>query len=79
MTNALHLMEFDNFDSDVTIQFWEKFTHLSESDTQFRQFILCIPENSDVIFMNMDLDKARDICRVIEAKIAAESAMACID
>lgn len=79
MTRTLHLTDFGNSVEEVTIQFWNKFTQVSETDVQFREFILGIPEDSDVVFMNIDLDKARNICRVIEAKIAAEVALAYLD
>ena len=61
MTRTLHLTDFGNSVEEVSIQFWNKFTQVSETDVQFREFILGIPEDSDVVFMNIDLDKARDL------------------
>lgn len=79
MINAQHLIEFDNENADPTLQFWSKFAQLSENDIQFRKFILGIPESNDAIFMNIDLEKAKNICQVIEARIAAEAALVGLD
>ena len=76
MSSSKNMMQFENEDADPTLQFWTKFAQLSETNIQFRRFILEIAESSDAVFMNINLDKARNICYVIEARIAAEAALA---
>ena len=76
MTEVLIMVEVDYTVADATLQLWTVFTQLSETDNQFREFILSIPTESDDGFMHLNLVKAREICLVIEAKIAAEAALA---